>query len=654
MNDRKMFVYWRRPYELYSAFCWLLGAVITALYGLFGDFGFRFLFLATVPMFFFACVRFYDAFTLLSFKAGLQTQPDLNIDLEWLVRKQKANPDMYYAGHGFTWTQEHTQKVKDYYARDVSLFKVNSLTMTILRLFGMVATQKESHPTVCHGMGEERPIYLPIKGLYQHRGIIGTTGAGKGLFQRIQILSCIVRNEAVINLDPKTDTAIVDVAYGTMKLMGPERERAFYYFSSTYPNSSIRIDLLANYSNLSQLATRIINILPPSDDEAFKNFSWRAILAILHAMKVQGIKPSLLGIRKAISTNFSYLVKDASLHYFEQVKVPESKLKHIRDMDAPQDAADECVNYYEKHLKERKNSRDLEQLFAFFSLDKSFMDKLIQNIIPILEMLTAPPLDKLLSPQTDDLDPRPIITLQTVVNTRGFLYVNLAALSDVRTAQALGALLINDTTNVVANRYFFEDDGGASIPMNVFIDEASSVISHSVLAVANQSRGAYTSLNMAFQTIPDLEVRLGTPAAGEIVLGNMMNKTCFRIADETTQKYMATQFGETTIKKMDYGFVTQQTTIKDLDFNNSYSKQISHEDVELVPPSALKDLPVGHCFTVCDEVYKLRIPFIEVSEDLRYKRVVYHEHGSVNLPSLQDISTSPIGVMEFTQEVNRA
>jgi conjugative coupling factor TraD (SXT/TOL subfamily) len=411
---------------------------------------------------------------------------------------------------------------------------------------------------------------------------------------------------------------------------------------------------LANYSNLSQLTTRIINILPPSDDEAFKNFSWRAILAILHAMKILGIKPSLLRIRKAISTDFAYLVKDASLYYFRQVNAPITKITQIEKIEDKKEAAQACVEFYATHLKDRYASRDLEQLYSFYSLDKAFMDKLIQNIIPILEMLTAPPLDKLLSPETDDMDPRPIITLQTVVNTRGFLYCNLAALSDVKTAQALGALLINDATNVVANRYFFEDDAGASVPMNIFIDEASSIISHSVIAASAMSRGAHVSLNMAFQTIPDLEVRLGTPAAGEIVLGNMYNKTCFRIADETTQKYMSTQFGETTYKKMDYGFVTQQTTIKDLDFNNSYSKQISHEDCELVPTAALKDLPVAHFFTVADEVYKCRIPFIEVSDDLRYKPVVYHQEGSVNLPSLEDIATTPIGVMEFTQEVKKS
>lgn len=649
MNDRKMDVFWRRPYELYSGFAWLCGAIVTALYGVYGDFGFRFLFLATFPMLMFALLRFYHAHKLLRFKTGLQTQPDLHIDLEWLVREQQKNPDRYYIGHGFVWSQDHTQKLKDYLSRDESLFKVPAWYFNLMKLFGFTNSNPESHPTVCHGMAKERPIFLPVKTLYNHRGIIGSSGSGKGLYQRILIVLAIIRNEACFNMDPKTDNAIVDVAYGTMKLMG--RENAFYYFSPSYPNSSVRIDLLANYTNLSQLATRIINILPPSDDPAFKNFSWRAVLAVLQAMKIQGQKPTLVKIRRAISTDFAFLVKAASIYYFRQIKVPEAQVQAFEDMPDHRECADACVQHYHQILQKEHSNRDLEQLYAFYSTDQRFMTKLIQAILPPLEMLTASPLDQLLSPDASDDDPREIITLQTVVRTRGFLYMNLAALSDPLAAQAIGALTLNDTLNVVSNRYYFEDDGGANVPLNVFVDEASDVISHAVLNMMNKSRGAYVSMSLAYQTLPDITVRLGNKESGEVLMGNMFVKTAFRLSDEASQTYMSTQFGETSIKKVDYGFVTQQTTLKDLDFNNSYSKQVSHEDVELVPMTALKDLPVAHCFTVADEIYKLRIPFIEVPDDLRYKRRAYDPEGSVNLPSLDSIATNPIGVIEFTQEL---
>lgn len=650
MNERKMDVFWRPPYELFSAFGWLLGATVTGLYAYYGDFGFRFLFLATLPMLLFSFIRFVHANKLLSLKARFETLPDVGVDLDWLVQQHKKNKGKVYIGHGFNWTQDHTQKIKDYTSRDESLFKVPLWYMSLRRMFGLTATIPESHPPVAHAVGIERPLYLPIDSLYQHAATLGASGTGKGLNLKHQIIQAILEGRTSnFIIDPKLDENLIDAAHAACKIM--DKEHLFFFFAPQYPNSSVRIDLLASYSNLSQLATRLVSTLPPSPgDEAFRNFSWRALLAVCTALTLMNERITIVKIRAWIAKDFSHLVKAACFSYFEAINANKKKFDQIRSIPDFRECADECVNFYHQELAEDYSSRELENLFGFYSTDQKFMQKLIQNIVPILEQLCAPPLDRLLSPEMDD-DPRPIVSLQTITRTQATLYMCTSSLSDSQTATAIATLMLGTTVSTVADRYNYVEDSGKSSPMNVFIDEASYVMSHSVLSMMSTSRGAYTHMNLSFQTLPDLEVRLGSKAAGEVAMGNTYRKTCFRVADEVTQTYMSSQFGMTTTKSLDYGFTTQTATMKDeLDFNTSYSKQVKHTESQLVPPEALLSLPVGHAFVIADEVYKVRMPFINIPEDLVFKRKVYESSGDINLPSIDFIATNPVGVLEFTKE----
>lgn len=102
MKDRSLFVFWRRVYELPSALFWFLGAIVTALWGYYGDFGFRFLLLASIPMGIIGLYRLLQANRLLSLKARMHSMKDMSMSLDDLISICKKNPDKAYIGEGLS------------------------------------------------------------------------------------------------------------------------------------------------------------------------------------------------------------------------------------------------------------------------------------------------------------------------------------------------------------------------------------------------------------------------------------------------------------------------------------------------------------------------------------------------------------------------
>src|SRR5690606_41247978 len=78
-------------------------------------------------------------------------------------------------------------------------------------------------------------------------------------------------------------------------------------------------------------------------------------------------------------------------------------------------------------------------LIKTFEYEKSFYDKLVASLFPLLEKLTSGPTAELLSPDYfDTTDSRPIFDWDEIIRTGGIVYVGLDALTDAEVAQAVG------------------------------------------------------------------------------------------------------------------------------------------------------------------------------------------------------------------------
>lgn len=653
MKDRTIFVFWRRCYELIAGVFWLIGALVTALYAYYGNFGFRFLFLASIPMFFMAIYRLNQANNLLSFKAKTISLPDLSVSIDQLVKWQTKDKTRSYQGHGFAWGQLHAQMLEDYYTREKKHFYPGAWYMSIRSMLGLVSKYNEAKDTttVAQGIGKEAPVFLPVEDRYGHRGIGGATGTGKGRVLTIDIVNAIVRGEAGIIIDPKLDEVIIDAAYATLKKQG--REAYFYYFNPNEPSSSVRLDLLGSYSTLGQLATRIITIIPPGGDDTFKNFAWRAVNAIVHAITIMGQKVTLVKVREAIEQDMSHLVKQTGVYYLSNFDETRQISQTIDSQADTGKAADMVLATYYAALKETHPNADLESLFGIYSQDQKHYQKLIQNIIPQLTQLTQGDMRDLLSHDPDDGDQRPIVSLKMVAHTNGVLYINLSSLSDSELAASLGSLLLNDAINLTADRFYYGDTENL-IPLSVWIDEASEVLNAAAVKMLNKSRSARVAITLAYQTTSDFQARLGSLSASEMAFGNMNSKLQLRAVDSSTKQYMSDQMGTTSISTISHTLSTQSTTMTSNDFTTGYGKNINTSKEPLVSLEAIGGLSNLSGFLVHDTslVMKVRVPFITVPKEECFVKPTFGPSQFGLLPNFEALTSKATGSLSFQEGAN--
>ncbi|WP_249925492.1 helicase HerA-like domain-containing protein, partial [Escherichia coli] len=111
-----------------------------------------------------------------------------------------------------------------------------------------------------HGVEpKEEKLMQPLKHTEGHSLIVGTTGSGKTRMFDILISQAILRGEAVIIIDPKGDKEMRDNARRACEAMGqPER---FVSFHPAFPEESVRIDPLRNFTRVTEIASRLAALI---------------------------------------------------------------------------------------------------------------------------------------------------------------------------------------------------------------------------------------------------------------------------------------------------------------------------------------------------------------------------------------------------------
>src|SRR5262249_37760749 len=93
-------------------------------------------------------------------------------------------------------------------------------------------------------------------------------------------------------------------------------------------------------------------------------------------------------------------------------------------------------------------------LASTLSYEKSYFDKLVASLLPLLEKLTTGKTAGLLSPdRADTADRRPVFDWLSVIQEKAIVYVGLDALSDYEVASAVGNSMFADLTSVAGQLY---------------------------------------------------------------------------------------------------------------------------------------------------------------------------------------------------------
>jgi hypothetical protein len=236
---------------------------------------------------------------------------------------------------------------------------------------------------------------------------------------------------------------------------------------------------VGRFGRISEVATRIAGQLSgEGNSAAFREFAWRFVNIIARALVELGQRPDYLLIQRHV-INIDALFIEYAQHYFaknepkawEVIVQLEAKLN---DKNIPRNmiGREKRVVALEQYLSQvRVYDPVLDGLRSAVRYDRTYFDKIVASLLPLLEKLTTGKIAQLLAPNYSDLsDPRPIFDWMQIIRKRAVVYVGLDALSDAEVAAAVGNSMFSDLVSVAGHIYKFGiDDGlpGAAVGVKI-------------------------------------------------------------------------------------------------------------------------------------------------------------------------------------------
>ncbi len=556
----------------------------------------------------FAVMRLPDALNLRRVHKSLQGKPLAKISLETLKKTLAKHPDEIWLGKGFKWETKHVQRAFEIIKRSESDVVSKKLNENI-----------KGKPWI-HGLElKESDIFQKVDHFEGHLMILGTTGAGKTRMFDLLVSQAILRGESVFIVDPKGDRDLMEKARKVCEDMGqPDR---FVMFHPAFPDQSVRIDVLQNFTRPTEIATRIAALIPSENagGDPFTAFSWQALNHITNALLMVHEKPTLLKLRLLLEGGVESLVAKAIEAYAKKVYdkdlIDRDTLNEFRKAATephPQKAASKIMRLYYENLAQVAPSGEIEGLLSMYKHDNTHFSKMVASLLPVMNMLTAGDLADLLSPDPEDMsDKREITHTAKMINARQVVYIALDNLTDGMVGSAIGSLILSDMTSVAGQRYNF---GVHNEPVNLFIDEAAEVLNDPTIQLANKGRGSKFRLILATQTINDFAVKLGSTEKAMQMAGNFNNLISLRVIDPETQEFVTKNLHTTRVKYIMQTQGSSSDSESPIITHGNLGERLMEEEMELFPPTLLGDIPDLEFVAKLagGNFYKSRIPIIEV------------------------------------------
>lgn len=563
----------------------------------------------------FGAYRYSQAIPLMQFQKSIKGTGVSQLTRKELKRLNDDNPGMLFLGFGFDWLQEHAQMGYTLTRHDPERL--------VPRETGSMGQRW------IHGLGalKEVPLFMPMEHTGTHSLIVGTTGAGKTRTFDLLISQVIAMGHSVIIIDPKGDADLCEKARQACVELG--RGEDFKYFHPSFPERSIRIDPLKNYSRVTELASRIASLIPSeTGSDPFTAFSMMAVNQLSEGLVFIGERVSLVMLRRLLEGGMEGLIRRVLETHFERAKpsidmsgneLPNGWRSDSRAFVARAEASGKSrdviagyIAYYRESILRNWPNSIVEGLISSFEHDASHFGKMVTSLMPVLTMLTSGPLGELLSPNYDDPDDlREISDFAKMTGNGQVAYLGLDSLSDPMVASAIGALSLSDLTAVAGERYNFTDIN-REVPVAVFVDEAAEVMNQPLIQLLNKGRGAKVSVFMATQTISDIADRLGSQDKAYKVLGNINNFHVLRCNDSNTQEYLANSFPEVVVRQVDVGHSSKNEVGAPLTYSGTFSESLAEETVPLVGEKMLACIPnlEGFSKVSAGRVLKWRVPIL--------------------------------------------
>ncbi|CAB3647886.1 type IV conjugative transfer system coupling protein TraD [Achromobacter pestifer] len=644
----------------------------------------------------FGAIRLRQAVTILRYRRNIRRLPRYVMT----SRAVPVSQQRLFIGRGFRWDQRHTHRLMQTYRPEFRRYVEPTVAYRLARhleerlefapfpLSRLARTLRWDSPLNpvrplppvggmprLHGIEpNEVDVTLPLGERVGHTLVLGTTRCGKTRLAELFITQDIRRrnaageHEVVIVFDPKGDADLLKRMYVEAKRAG--REGEFYVFHLGWPDISARYNAVGRFGRISEVATRVAGQLSgEGNSAAFREFAWRFVNIIARALVELGQRPDYLLIQRHV-VNIDALFIEYAQQFFAKnepkawdvIVQLEGKLN---DKNIPRNMVgrEKRVIALEQYLSQvRTYDPVLDGLRSAVRYDRTYFDKIVASLLPLLEKLTTGKIAQLLAPDYSDLaDARPIFDWMQIIRKRAVVYVGLDALSDAEVASAVGNSMFSDLVSVAGHIYKFGiDDGlpgavaGAKVPINVHADEFNELMGDEFIPMINKGGGAGIQVTAYTQTLSDIEARIGNRAKAGQVIGNFNNLVMLRVRETATAELLTKQLPK--VEVYTTSLMSGATDSSDIrghtDFTSNTQDRISTSSVPLVEPAHVIGLPKGQAFALLEggNLWKVRMPLPApdpdeaMPKDLQqlagYMRQHYMDAGdwwqNEALPGLQD------------------
>jgi len=669
----------RPPVELYSAWtAWLLAvmaiympSLIMMTQGV--------AYSASATLFLIGLNRFFQGYAIWKYHRNLVRLPYYGLK----PRQIPVSNRHLFLGLGFRWTQRHTQRLQDaldpvnedYLEPGLSYKLGRALegiyfswpVQKLLSPFAFLEKHSDGFKEVSknlknvwlafwfrsifaplppvggkpaiHAVGMlegEKAIVLPLGERVGHTLVLGTTRVGKTRLAEILITQDIRRGDVTFVFDPKGDADLMM----RCKMEAERSGRPFYNFNLGFSEISARYNGIGNFSKITEPAGRLTDALPSEGNSAaFKEFGWRFANIVIQADVALGNKPHYQRIRRYIN-NVEPLLMDYGRTTLNKLgpegwrQTYDQILNNLNPQSLPfalKDRNPEAIALLKTVEKLDFYDPVLDGLLSAFKYDRSYFDKIVSSLGPLLEKLTTGRIAELIAPNYDDLtDKRPIFDWMSAIRQEAVVYVGLDALSDSTIASAVGASMFADLTSVSGFIYKHGIEFGlpaeliskiksGKLKISIHADEFNELVGDQFIPMVNKAGGSGFQITAYTQTISDIEARIGSKSKSGQIQGNFNNLILLRVKEPETAEVLTKQLPKVRVNELMQvsGANDSSNPGSGVDFTSKNEDRLSTREVDMLSNYDIISLPKGQAFALIEggNLYKIRMPLPEKEDD---------------------------------------
>lgn len=603
-----------------------------------------------------AIVRTWQGIQVIRYRRNLRRLPRYLMSTKHIPVSHRR----LFLGRGFRWQQKHTQRLQDTRRPEVERFvqppRVYQFARELERrteyrwptLSALLRKDSLFNPVrplppvggnpALHGIEpQEADVFMDLRERVGHTLVMGTTRVGKTRLAELLITQDIRRGEVVIVFDPKGDADLLRRIWAEAHRAGRGHELSLFHLG--WPEISARYNAVGRFGRVSEVASRLAGQLSgEGNSAAFREFAWRFVNIVARALVALGYRPDYQLITRYVN-NISELYQRYATRVMEE-RQPEllaqinhslSKLKEKdipRNMQGQPDALRLWAMEMTLSSEAGKQLYDpiLDGLRSAVRYDRTYFDKIVASLLPLLEKLTTGKIAELLSPDYLNMtDLRPIFDWEQVIRKNGIVYIGLDALSDSDVASAVGNSMFADLVSVAGQIYKYGMNAGlpvrhdGKLAINLHCDEFNELMGDEFIPLINKGGGAGMQVTAYTQTSSDIEARTGSPAKTAQVVGNFNTLIMLRVRDNRTAELLTSQLPEVEIYSKT--LVSGHSDIADVeqgqDFTSSTQDRVGTVKTPLVTPAEMINLPKGQAFALLEggQLWKIRMPLPTGDDD---------------------------------------